>query len=96
MLKNLKVKQKTTLEHNVSFDFPVRILLGPVGREKAVGFFRLAHNGVSVSQACGGGNEINLSLNKYLIEQRFFLIPSYVSLGYALVISCFLIFEEFL
>lgn len=75
----------------------MRILLGPVGREKAVVFFRLAHNGASeVSQACGGGNEMNLPLNKYLIEQRFLMIPSNVSLGYALVISCCLIFEEFL
>lgn len=56
ILKNLKVKQKALLECQISFDFCMRILLSLVGNEKAVGFFSLAHNGVSeVSQACGRG-----------------------------------------
>lgn len=56
MLKNLKVKQKSKLECNISFDFPIRMLVGPVGSEKPVGFFSLAHSDVSqVSQAQGRG-----------------------------------------
>lgn len=39
MLKNLKVKPKTTLECNVSFAFPMGVLVGPVWSEKTVGFF---------------------------------------------------------
>lgn len=96
MLKNLKVKQKNPPERNISFDFPMRILLGCVGSRKAVGFFSLACNGVTeVSQAHGGGMGDEFP-TKYLIEQMFFLIPSDVSLGCASVISCCLIFEEFL
>lgn len=56
MLKNLTVKQKNPPECNISFDFTMRMLLGPVGSRKAVGFFSLAYNGVSeVSQAHGEG-----------------------------------------
>jgi len=39
MQNNLKVKQKNTLERNISFHFPLRMLLGPVETEKAVSFF---------------------------------------------------------
>lgn len=47
MLENLKVKQKTSLECNVSYDFSMRMLVGPVGSEKPVGFCSLAHRDVS-------------------------------------------------
>lgn len=97
MLKNLKVKQKSTLECNISFDFSVRMLVGPVGSEQPVCFFSLAHSNVSqVSQAQGRGDQINFPQKKFLIEQRFFLILSNVSLRYACGISSFLIFEKFL
>lgn len=56
MLKNVKVKQKNPPELNIYFGFPMRAWLGPVENRRAVGFFSLAHNGVSgVSQAHGGG-----------------------------------------
>lgn len=66
MLKNLKVKQNTAPERSISFDFVLRIFLGPAGSEKAVDFFSLARNGVSiVSRARGGdGDEINFPQNK--------------------------------
>lgn len=47
MLENLKVKRKTSLECSTSFDFSMRMLVGPVGSEKSAGFFSLAHRGVS-------------------------------------------------
>lgn len=96
MLENLKVKQKTSLECNVSYDFSMRMLVGPVGSEKPVGFCSLAHRDVAeVSQAQGRGDQNSFPQNKYLIEQRFFLILSNVSLGYACGTSS-LIFEKFL
>lgn len=97
MLKNLKVKQKTTLECNISFDFSTRVLVGPVGSEGPVGLFSLAHSDVSqVSQAQGRGDQSNFPQNKFLMQQRFFLILSNASLGYAYGISSVLIFEKFL
>lgn len=98
MLKNLKAKLKTTLECSISFDFSMRMLVCPVGSEKPVGFFSLAHSDafITMSQAQGGGDQINFPQNKSLIEQQFFLILSNVSLGYACGISSFLTFEKFL
>lgn len=77
MLKNLK--QKSTLEHNVAFDFPL-LLLSSIGSKKAVGFFSLRYNGVYQKSVkhMARGDEMNFPQNKYLIEQRFFQFPSNV------------------
>lgn len=96
MLKNLKVKEKTTLECNISFDFSMRMLDGPVGSEKPVGFFSVAHSDVSqVSQAQGRRNQVNFPQN---IHNRAKVLPDPLKffLGYACGISSFLIFGKFL
>lgn len=98
MLKDLKAKPKSKLECNIAFVFPLRILLSSIGSKKTVVFFSLGYNSVYEKRVkhMARGDEMNFPQNKYLIEQKFFQIPSNVSLGYPEVINCFLLFEEFL